>query len=239
MRALASSPLAAPATAVMTPMSSSSRRRRMTVESQRSMTLMPELVGHVLLGFVEPHLPGELHPGYQISGGPDAAHRRGEGVADGHPRGIARAHLQAVDLADLDHRGAAAGDHVDRRDLEHRHAADAHAHVGVDGDLRVRGARLDEGDGARQVPRRAPARVGVDDRPEDVRAGLLARPPSAGAATCRPGACRCTRAGRGSRARTRPPCRPRRRGRCSRPPTRRRAAWRGTRRRRSRPWCRS
>ena len=39
MRALASSPLAQPGTAVMTPMSSSSRSPRITVESARSKTL--------------------------------------------------------------------------------------------------------------------------------------------------------------------------------------------------------
>ena len=116
-----------------------------------------ELVGHVLFGLRKPHLLAELHPRHQISSGADAPHAGGKRVAHRHPIGIAGAHLQAVDAADLDHRRAAPGEHVGRRHLEHRHAADAHADVGVDGDLGDPAALLDEGHGAGHVPRGAPS----------------------------------------------------------------------------------
>src|SRR5450756_42342 len=76
-----------------------------------------QLVGHVPLGFRDPHLL-ELHPCHQISSGPDATHRRGQQMRHVHAGWVTCTHLQPVRLADLDHGGATPGHHVDGGCLE-------------------------------------------------------------------------------------------------------------------------
>src|SRR5659263_292847 len=51
-----------------------------------------ELPGDVLLGFLQAHPAGHLHPRDQVSGRADPAHTRGERVSDVHSPGVTRAH---------------------------------------------------------------------------------------------------------------------------------------------------
>ena len=74
----------------------------MAIGSDRSRVRAAELVGDVGLGFFETHSPGHLHACHEISRGPHSAHARSLRVGRLHAQGIARAHLVAVDLEDLD-----------------------------------------------------------------------------------------------------------------------------------------
>ena len=47
------------------------------------------------------HLAGELHPGHQISGGPDASHAGRHNVGNAHAEWVADAYLQSIGLTDF------------------------------------------------------------------------------------------------------------------------------------------
>src|SRR5450756_724817 len=143
------------------------RTSSITTGSQRSITDTPSFCATYSLACFSRIPPGDLHPGHQISSGPDPAHPRGYAVADRLAVDVARTDLQPVEAQNVDRRSGRPRRGVSGRQDVHGHATHAHAPVEVHGHGRLLAALLDDGDGARHVPGDRLARVDVDRRSED------------------------------------------------------------------------
>ena len=127
-------------------------RRPSPIGSERSSALTPSLPATYALASLSliPRVICILR--HQVSSGPDAAHARGDRVGARLGEHVAHADLQAVEAQDVDAGARGARDGVDRPVEGHRHAADAHADVHVDGDLGLVTAGLDQRQRAGDVP---------------------------------------------------------------------------------------
>src|SRR5665647_2539017 len=85
------------------------RTSSITTESERSIPDTPSFRATYSWACFSRIPPGDLHPGHQLSSGPDPAHPRGYAVADRLAVDVARTDLQPVEAQDVDRRSGCRG----------------------------------------------------------------------------------------------------------------------------------